>query len=595
MRFMSTPGATPSVEDLALLRAYEPVVRFTKGEYFFPVSVHNYAKHAALWTELPDGDSVIEASAETFDSSMLAAIDEAIPGQTSSLSGIMTGKESGKVRIPLKDRPPRLSGASRLAAVGLLGRLIDALNRLSLVFRGSVPGGSAAKSFLLQQEHLEPDRPVYYGRVVRDGDWLICQYWFFYSFNNWRSAFGGVNEHEADWEQVTIFLDGTGELDEAGLPAPRWVVFSAHDETGDDLRRRWDDPDLTLVEGRHPVVFAGAGSHSGAYLAGDYLISIEPPTQSWFLRVGRWMARVFTPWSTGAQNVGIPYVDYARGDGRSIGPGQGDPWYPEVIDEDTSWVRGYRGLWGHDTRDRLGGERGPAGPRYERDGTVRASWAGPVGWAGLAKVAPSPSVAHELLARRGEQIQARLDELEVDISTTSEQLRVAAAGRYPGSREVRALAGEEARLLSMRREQVRLRDEAASMSLDAATATADPHAHLSHRNRPIESAKGTRARLLSWWAVLSTPLILWTLAQIVHPTVGANAWQVLVGSLVALVSIEGLARGKFLAVMGRFLLIIVALVALYFFWHDWRVVLGVALGAAAIAILVVNLREAFRR
>ena len=592
---MSTPGSDSSLEDLALLRAYEPVVRFTKGEYFYPVSVHNYAKHAALWTELPDGESVIEASPATFDSSMLAAIDEAIPGQSSSLSGIMTGERSGKVRIPHKDRPSRLSGASRLAAVGLLGRLIDALNRVSLLFRGSVPGGSAAKSFLLQQEHLEPDRPVYYGRVVRDGDWLICQYWFFYSFNNWRSAFGGVNEHEADWEQVTIFLDGTGEIDEAGLPAPRWVVFSAHDETGDDLRRRWDDPDLTLIDGRHPVVFAGAGSHSGAYLAGDYLISIEPPTQAWFLRVGRWLARVFTPWSTGAQGVGIPYVDYARGDGRSIGPGQGDPWYPEVIDENTGWVRGYRGLWGHDTRDRLGGERGPAGPRYERDGTVRASWAGPVGWAGLAKVAASPAVERELLARRQEQIKARLDELEIDITTTSESLKVAAAGRYPGSPQVRALAGEEAGLLAMRREQTRLRDEAMSMELDASTASVDPHAHLSHRNLPIESAQGSRARLLSWWAVLSTPLILWTIGQIVHPTAGANAWQVLALSLVALVSIEGFVRGKFLAVMGRFLLIIVALIALYFFWHDWRVVLGTTLAVAAITILVVNLREAFRR
>jgi hypothetical protein len=592
---MSTPGPDPSHEDLALLRAYEPVVRFTKGEYFYPVSVHNYAQHAALWTELPDGESVIEATPESFDSSMLAAIDEAIPGQSSSLSGIMTGAKSGKVRIPLKDRPPRLSGASRLAAVGLLGRLIDALNRLSLVFRGSVPGGSAAKSFLLQQEHLEPDRPAYYGRVVRDGDWLVCQYWFFYSFNNWRSAFGGVNEHESDWEQVTIFLDGTGELDEAGLPAPRWVVFSAHDETGDDLRRRWDDPDLTLVEGRHPVVFAGAGSHSGAYLAGDYLISIEPPTQAWFLRVGRWMARVFTPWSTGAQNVGIPYVDYARGDGRSIGPGQGDPWYPEVIDDDTPWVRGYRGLWGHDTRDRLGGERGPAGPRYERDGTVRASWAGPVGWAGLAKVAASPAVERELLARRHEQIMARLDELETDIATLSEGLRVAAAGRYPGSPEVRALVGEEARLLAMRREQTRLRDEAASMERDASTASMDPHAHLSHRNLPIESAQGSRARLLSWWAVLSTPLILWTLAQIINPTVGISATEVSLLGLVILVSIEGFVRGKFLAVIGRFLLIIVALVALYYFWRDWRVVLGTTLAVAAITILVVNLREAFRR
>jgi hypothetical protein len=592
---MSTPGTDPSLEGLALLRAYEPVVRFTKGEYFYPVSVHNYAKHAALWTELPDGESVIEAMPESFDSSMLAAIDESIPGQSSSLSGIMTGEKSGKVRIPLKDRPPRLSGASRLAAVGLLGRLIDALNRLSLVFRGSVPGGSAAKSFLLQQEHLEPDRPAYYGRVVRDGDWLICQYWFFYSFNNWRSGFGGVNEHESDWEQVTVFLDGTGQLDDDGLPAPRWVVFSAHDETGDDLRRRWDDPDLTLVDGRHPVVFAGAGSHSGAYLAGDYLISIEPPTQSWFLRVGRWMARVFTPWSTGAQSVGIPYVDYARGDGRSIGPGQGDPWYPEVIDDDTPWVRGFRGLWGHDTRDRLGGERGPAGPRYERDGTVRASWAAPVGWAGLAKVAPNPAVESRLLRRRAEQIQQQLAELEGDIEGIRDTLLVAAAGRYPGSTEVRELYGEEARLLQMRREQARLRDEAASLGLDASEASADPHAHLSHRNVPIPSATGTRARLLSWWAVLSTPLILWTLGQIINPAVGISSTEMLLVSLFTLVSIEGFARRKFLAVMGRFLLLIVALIALYYFWKDWRIVVGGTLGVAAITLLVLNLREAFRR
>jgi hypothetical protein len=24
--------------------------------------------------------------------------------------------------------------------------------------------------------------------------------------NDWRSTFGGVNDHEADWEQVTVFL-----------------------------------------------------------------------------------------------------------------------------------------------------------------------------------------------------------------------------------------------------------------------------------------------------------------------------------------------------------------------------------------------------
>ncbi|MBK7623007.1 MAG: hypothetical protein IPJ14_10190 [Kineosporiaceae bacterium] len=83
----------------------------------------------------------------------------------------------------------------------------------------------------------------------------------------------------------------------------------------------------------------------------------------------------------------------------SSGPA-GDAWHPVVINESTGWVRDYRGLWGHDTRDRLGGERGPAGPRYERDGTVRQSWADPVGWAGLAKVAPNADVEAALIGAR---------------------------------------------------------------------------------------------------------------------------------------------------------------------------------------------------
>ncbi|HYO19260.1 MAG TPA: hypothetical protein VES02_11415, partial [Dermatophilaceae bacterium] len=263
-------------DELTLLRAFEPVVRVTQGEHFFPVSVQRYVERATLWSD-PDVDEVRrEAAAGSLDLERLAERSAATQGLGESLSGIVTGVKSGPAILPLADRPARLKGGSRLAAVGLLARLIDALNRVSLVFRGSVAGGSSARSLLLQRDHLAPDEPTYYGRVIGDGGWIVCQYWFFYSFNNWRSGFGGVNEHEADWEQV--YLDAVGPPDRVGLPQPRWVVFSAHDETGDDLRRRWDDPDLTLVGGRHPVVFAGAGSHSGAYLAGDYLITVPTPT-----------------------------------------------------------------------------------------------------------------------------------------------------------------------------------------------------------------------------------------------------------------------------------------------------------------------------
>ena len=39
---------------------------------------------------------------------------------------------------------PTFTGVSRLAAVGLLGRFIDTLLRLSLTLRGRVPGGLTA-------------------------------------------------------------------------------------------------------------------------------------------------------------------------------------------------------------------------------------------------------------------------------------------------------------------------------------------------------------------------------------------------------------------------------------------------------------------
>ncbi|MBV8349907.1 MAG: hypothetical protein JOZ49_21020 [Mycolicibacterium sp.] len=36
------------VDPVELLRCYEPVIRFTEGELFFPMSVHAYVEQAAL-------------------------------------------------------------------------------------------------------------------------------------------------------------------------------------------------------------------------------------------------------------------------------------------------------------------------------------------------------------------------------------------------------------------------------------------------------------------------------------------------------------------------------------------------------------------
>jgi hypothetical protein len=585
-------------DDLTLLRAFEPVVRFTKGEYFFPVSVQRYVAHAALWSDPEAGEPELVAEPGTIDLTALAARGQGTQGLGESLSGIVSGTTQPRASIPVRDRPPRLAGGSRLAAVGLLARLVDALNRLSLLFRGSVPGGSAGQSFLLQRDHLAPEEPTYHGRVLRDGGWIICQYWFFYSFNNWRSAFGGVNEHEADWEQVTVYLDGSGPVGPDGLPIPRWVVFSAHDETGDDLRRRWDDPDLSLVDGRHPVVFAGAGSHSGAYLAGDYLITVPAPTLGGLVRAFRWLGRIIAPWSrsNAEEGLGIPYVDYARGDGRACGPG-GDPWHAVLIDEDTGWVRDFRGLWGHDTRDRLGGERGPAGPRYERDGTVRQSWADPVGWAGLAKVAPGPAVEQELVTARIAGLDTRLAELEGQLTAGRVAVATVAAGSAPSSPEVRALAPEEGRLLALRMEQTRLHDERERLvdGLDRPVQDPGPHAHLRHRRTPLASVRGVRARVLGFWAVLSTPILLYAVGVVFWPKAGVSVTAIAVFWVAVLLSIEGLARGQFLSVLVRIVFVVLLAVALYYLIVDWRYVFGAAFFGAAVLMLVVNVRDAWKR
>ncbi|EWT01705.1 hypothetical protein N865_07520 [Intrasporangium oryzae NRRL B-24470] len=590
----------PSDGDLELLRAYEPVLRLTRGEYFVPVAVEGFVRRSTLWLEGPDDRSTVVASPGALTLDALARIGAGRDGPGLSLSDIGDPRSFWE-RIGSwfrRGRRPRFRAGSRLAQVGLLGRTIDTLSRLSLLVRGAVPGGSANSSLAAQTDHLRPDRATYYGRVLRDGPWIVCQYWFFYAFNNWRSGFSGVNEHEGDWEQVTIYLDGSGPVDPEGLPPPRWVVFSAHDETGDDLRRRWDDPDVTVVNGRHPVVFVGAGSHSGAYLPGDYLITIVPPSWGGIVPGVRRLAKVFTPWSRAAQGsgLGIPYIDYARGDGSSIGPWQERTWSAVHIDEDTPWVRDYRGLWGHDTRDRLGGERGPAGPRYERNATVRMSWGDPVGWAGLAKVAPNPVAEENLIRRRIADIDEQLGQVEAETERAGDSLASRAAGLGAASPAVRALEPDERQRTAARLEAVRLRDERSRLerALRDGLPPSDPHTHLLHRRLPIHASERGRARVLGAWSVISTPLVVFLIAVLFNPDT-YQRWAYAVGLIVIVLSVEAFTRGYFLAFIARVMALTLVLNLFDLYLGSWQIVSYWTLVGVAIVILVINLRDALRR
>ena len=49
------PGIPASSSDFEVVRAFEPIVRYTKGEAFYPMAVEPYLRESSLWLYVPDG------------------------------------------------------------------------------------------------------------------------------------------------------------------------------------------------------------------------------------------------------------------------------------------------------------------------------------------------------------------------------------------------------------------------------------------------------------------------------------------------------------------------------------------------------------
>ncbi|HNO14784.1 MAG: hypothetical protein U0R27_07920 [Candidatus Nanopelagicales bacterium] len=586
-------------DDLTLLRQYEPVIRYNRGELFYPCSVEDFVAGSALFRRTDDEPEELAARGSlTLD--RLAELGRVHVGDIiylQQVDGPLTRKEYKAWR----KRPDRVKfkTSSRFAAVGLLSRFVDAIMRLTLLLRGRVPGGYAAAAHNAYMNTPTKDDCHYYGHVTRDGGYLVLQYWYFYSMNDWRSNFGGVNDHESDWEQVTIFLTDDEEQ------KPAWVAFSSHDEVGDDLRRRWDDPDIEFVDGTHPVVYAGAGSHSGAYLKGEYLITAGVPLPDWLDSVRRAFLRIL-PWheddDSGA--IGIPYIDYKRGDGVAVGPGQDKPWHPVLVTDDTPWVRDYRGLWGLDTHDVFGGERAPAGVRYERKGTVRQSWGQPVAWAGLDKEAPTDEWARGDLEAARKYLTQKLADTDLELAERREALRAARAaeraqGISPQDPTPRAEElAEEVEEVRRRQMVVRQQLEGVELGLDPRPLPVEPvHAHLRHRAEPIKQDENIRGRLLRLWSAASASILLAALGMLLLFDTTGLLWPI-VWIAFAMLVIEAILRRRLASLLMALLVVGLIWLGLWAAWSlftgNLRVGFGIVLLLAAIWMAVQTAREGIR-
>ena len=574
-------------EELRLLRRYEPIIRYTRGELFLPYAIDGYLAHATLYRRV--GKSAEQLAAPgALDKDKLAAFGRAHHGEPLYLQ-FVDQPLGPKAYRKWRKRPDRekFTPSSRFATVGLLARLIDSVLKMTLLLRGKVPRGYAAAAHMKANAAETAGQCHYYGHVSRDGGYVVLQYWYFYAMNDWRSTFGGVNDHEADWEQVTIFLaeperegSGAGERSGAAWQAatPAWVAFSSHDETGDDLRRRWDDPDMERV-GDHPVVYAGAGSHSGAYLKGEYLITVSPPLPGEVSRIARKIARI-VPWSEPSSSViRIPYIDYRRGDGMSVGPDQERAWTAVRIGDDTAWVAAYRGLWGLDTKDPFGGERAPAGPRYERNQTVRASWGQPVAWAGLDKEPPTDAAAKARLVARSAALREQLAQVDRELAAAREELRGARAvdrasgrsPRQPGT-AVGAL-GEQVADLRRRQAALRADVEVAGHGLAGPVPRDDVHAHLRHRAIPDVDTAAPHGRVRRIWTAAS--------ASILYAVLGIILIDTRTGLLLPALIAVGLMLVVEAALRRRLLTLLATAAAIF---------VGVTLVWAVVSIVAGNLR-----
>lgn len=602
-------GAAPSaaMHDLALLRAHEPVVRFTKGELFFPTSVAPYVAHCSLWRGESGGAPVCVVPAGELSLERLREVSREHPEWRLWLRFVREPLARRRYRQWKREPRERFEATLRFTTTGMFGRVVEAGFRASLLARGTVARGLAAAAEIAYREHLEHDRLTYYGRVVRVGGYLCLQYWFFYAMNDWRSTFSGVNDHEADWEVVTVYLTERPRA----APQPAWVAFSSHDHQGDELRRRWDDPELDRWGG-HPVLYPGAGSHSGAFVPGDYVVSVNPPQLQKPMALVHVAQRLLAPWREETrphEGFGIPFVDYCRGDGKTVGPGQPEPWQPVLIDEHTPWVRDYRGLWGLDTEDHFGGERAPAGPRYERDGSVRLAWSDPLGWAGLLKVSPSPEELGPLLGERVATLERELAQRERAIAAKLAELRRVAVEVRSLEAHSRAGALTQSRREEMAALEAGLEEEIAARAsaaeeldihqdtLRAPPGPEDPQAHLGHIHRPRTEEQQRRTRFLRLWATVSTPLLLALVPVILLARPLAVITSIAVFGY-AFLAAEAFARRRLVSFLSSTGLIL-AIVAVALFLVDvtpryWKIAVSALFAVAALALLAGNLGDLHR-
>jgi hypothetical protein len=272
-----------------------------------------------------------------------------------------------------------------------------------------------------------------------------------------------------------------------------------------------------------------------------------------------------------------------------------------LISEDDGWVSQYRGLWGLDTRDRMGGERAPAGPMYERSGTIRKSWYDPLGWVGLDKIFPPSDLPGEIDERIAD-VRAGLEALDERIALDRERLRVLAldveslraAEHFSGIYEVKEkeLQAAQQGFQELVRRHVELTEiRNALFQYQRRVQAGDlgpPAAHLQHAPRPTPPIE--HHRVLEIWAAISGAAALLSFGYLV---IYRPSYWILMVLVVAVIFgfIDSITRGNSDRYLVGLAVTLATINGLILFIEFWQIALILPLILLVIFVLRDNLRE----
>ena len=170
----------------------------------------------------------------------------------------------------------------------------------------------------------EQSGALVYGRVARDGELTVLQYWLFYYDNVYRYPFlplgAAWQSHEGDWEVVNVVLSRNRR--------PLFVGYSSHcsGET-----RFWAE--TPRWRNRHPKVYVALGSHANYFEPGlhEFDRACLPPQVIAFFA-----------------QAGLPLPADVVAEGPSAGPkrlGDERSAIERVKESSPSWIA-FPGFWG---------------------------------------------------------------------------------------------------------------------------------------------------------------------------------------------------------------------------------------------------------